>query len=148
MPAVQTTYAERITALTLGQIADQEPHTIISRTVADAAGIGFGKVVCQGATDNAVIAPAGGAAAFRGVTVRDQARDPNNPDLFAQYEEAAVMTKGVVVVTTSVAVSAGDAAYYVDATGVITNVSTANVAMNAIFDADAGIGALVPLRLK
>lgn len=145
---VQSTYAENLTPLVLGQIANQENKTVISRTVEDAAGIGFGKVVCQGSGDRGVIAPAGGAAAYRGITVRDQARPAGSPDTYAQYDDAGVMTKGVVVVQVSVAVSVGQPVYYVDATGVFTNVSSGNVAIpNAVFDADASQDALCPVRL-
>lgn len=145
---VQSSYSERITALVLGQILDQENKTLISRTVEDAAGIGFGKVVVQGSGDYGVKVPAGGGEVFRGITVRDQARPAANPDTYAQYEEAALMTKGVVVVTVGAAVSVGEQVYFVPATGVITNVSTSNTAIvGARFDADAGNGALCPVRL-
>lgn len=147
--AVQSTYAENLTQWVEGQIADQENKTVISRTVEDAAGIGFGKVVEQGSGDYGVIAPAGGGAQYRGVTVRDQARTAASPSAYAQYESAAVMTKGVVIVTVGAAVSVGEQAYYVPATGVITNVSTSNTIIpGARFDADAGNGALCPLRLS
>lgn len=145
---IQTSYSNTITPYYAGQIANEEPHTIISRTVEDAAGIGFGKVVVQGAAAYGVIVPAGGGSAFRGVTVRDQARQAATPDVFARYEEAAVMTKGVVIVSASVAVNAGDPAYFVPATGVITNVATNNTAMNAVFDATIAGAGLVPLRLN
>ena len=148
MPAVQSTYAERFTAYTLGQILNQELANIISRTVETAAGVGYGKVVCQGSGDNGVIVPAGGATKFRGITVRDQARPATAPELYAQYDEAGVMTQGVVVVTVGVNVVKGEQVYYVDASGVITNVSTGNVAIpNAIFDATASSGGLCPVRL-
>lgn len=147
--AIQTSYSENITPYYEGQILNQESATIISRTVETAAGAGFGKVVEQGADDYGVIIPAGGSAAFRGITVRDQARTAASPSAYAQYEEAAVMTKGVVVVTASVAVDVGTQAYYVPATGAITDVSTDNVAIpGGFFDATTGGSGLVPLRLK
>lgn len=148
---VQTTYEAATPKLVAGLVVSQDTVTnVISRTVEDAAGIGFGLVVCQGANDRGIIKPAGGAAAYRGITVRSRTVDADAPDLYKQNDpNAEVMTKGVVAVTASVAVSAGDAAYFVDATGVITNVSTGNVAIpGGIFDADAGIGELVPLRIN
>lgn len=146
---VQTTYSENIAAAQEGQVVNQEPHTIISRVVEISGGIGFGKVAVQGALDSGIRTSHADHTKFRGITVRNPTVDAANPNAYAQNEPASIMTKGVIYVTAGANVAVRDAAYFVPATGVITNVSTDNVAIpNAFFDATASSGALVPLRLN
>lgn len=144
---IQTTYAARLAPGLEGMVANSEPYTVISRIVETAGGIGFGKVVVQGTNDDQ-IRVSEASRAYRGVTVLQPAGDPPASDIYAQRATAAVMTKGVIWVTAGAAVQAGQPAYYVPATGVITNVSTSNTAIpNAIFDSSAASGDLVKLRL-
>lgn len=149
MPAIQTTYSERISAGQEGLIANHEPCRVVTRIINDAGGVGFGKVVSRHATiDNAIISPPA-SGSFVGITVRNPTVDPDDADKYPQGTPVSILLEGVIWVVASVAVLAGEAAYYVPATGVITNVPTSNTAIpGAIFDADAGIGALVPLRVR
>lgn len=109
--------------------------------------------IADGATDFVVgdmfTITVSGAPDFLGITVRNPAVDnETTPDTYAQYDVVSIMTEGVIAVAASVAVSHGEPAYFVPSTGVITNVASGNIPMNAIFDANAAENALVPLRLK
>lgn len=145
---IQTAYASRISPSYEGMIANSEPHDIISKLVETAAGIGFGKVVVQGAADDQVrVAEVG--RAFRGISEASHAADINpNADLYPQYAIIPVIVKGVVWVVASVAVAVGQPAYFVPATGVLTNVATANTLIpNAIWESSTTGAGLAKLRL-
>ena len=121
--AVQTTYSENIGAARAGMIADtQGTLNLISRTVETAAGIGFGLPVGQGTNDNGVILSEAGAD-YVGFTVRERSVDPANPNEFAQYDTARIMTHGVIWVTVTDAggVVAGDPVWVTEATGALSN---------------------------
>lgn len=149
MPPLQTTYSATMKPAIAGMVANMEISNTISRQIETAAGIGFGVVVVQGADDNGVRLPDASHLAFRGITVLDPTRDPQNGDKYAQYDTAAVLTRGVIWVTVGAAVAAGDPAYFVPATGVITNVATSNTAIpDGIFDSSAASGGLAKLRLN
>lgn len=122
--AVQTTYSENISAARAGMIADmQEDINLISRTVETAAGIGFGVVVDQGSGDNGVVVVSGSTTDPVGFTVRERSVNPGNPDKFAQYDSARIMTKGVIwaTVTDAGGVAAGDDVWMTLATGALSN---------------------------
>ncbi len=146
MPAVQTTYNAQHARWVEGMVLNSEPSVVISRTVETAAGIGFGKVACQGAGDNGIIVSAA-SKVYRGITVLDPTQAG---DTYAQYATAAVMTKGVIVAQASVAVAAGDKVYFVAASGALTNTdnSGANPQIpNAIWDTSTSGAGLAALRL-
>jgi len=149
MPAVQTVYNEKIDAARVGQIANMEPVTLISRNVEDVAAIGFGKPVMQGTLDDGCKLFAGASTEVLGITVRERSRTPENPDAFARYESARIMKKGVIWVVASVAVVAGDPVFVIPATAAFakTNASSAIQIANARWDSSAGIGALAKVRL-
>jgi hypothetical protein len=67
-----------------------------------------------------------GGTGFVGITVADKTRDEDEYDV---GEMAAVIRKGTVWVSVPVAVADTDTVYFVAATGVITNVSSGNVAI-------------------
>lgn len=145
--AVQTTYANTISAAYEGMIANEEPNVLISRTVEGAA-IGFGLAVKQGSADDGVAAATAAADAYRGITVRDQSIEAGSPDAYPVGENATVMTKGVVWVTAGATVAAGEAVYMIAADGRFTNVSTSNLPIpNAVFDSSGAADALVKVRL-
>lgn len=118
---VQTTYTENMRVAVAGMIANMEPVTLISRNVETAAGIGFGKVVQQGTRDEGCIVDLTGfdADKYLGITVRERSVRPETPDLFAQYESARIMRKGVIWVTVAAAVTAGTDVTVTTATGVL-----------------------------
>lgn len=141
MPPIPSNYGDRRDAASLGMIANTEPNTLISRTVETEGGIGFGVPVVQGVEDKGCDV---GAGEVLGVTVQDRGVFE---DKFDQLSSARIMTKGVIWVTASVEVAAGDAVY-ATAAGAWTNVATDNTLLaNARFDTSAAADALVQLRL-
>lgn len=151
--AVQTTYGDRMDAARAGQIANTEPSTLISRTVETVAGVGFGKVVQQGAADNGCKSDltAMDANTFLGVTALERSTRPETPDVFAQYESARIMRKGVIWVTVDGAVAAGNDVTVTLATGALGTkaVAAGIIAIpNARWDSSAADGELAKLRLS
>lgn len=131
--AVQSSYSETIDAARAGQIANTEPGVFISRTVADAAGIGFGKVVQEAAADGSKDGQCTAdldtadmdAYKFLGITVRERSVNPETPNKFAQYESARIMHKGVIWVEVAAAVKAGEDVTVTLATGVLGTAAVA-----------------------
>jgi hypothetical protein len=154
MPSLQTAYTSVAPVAFEGMRANMEEWNVITRTVETAAGIAFGRAVMQGAADHGVVL--GGSGRFIGITVLDQAVDPNpnrgtvqTTNMYPQYSSAGVMDFGVIWVIPSASVAINDPVYFVPATGVLTNVSTANtLIVNARFDSTAASGALVKVRLR
>lgn len=150
MPNIQTSYGDTMRPAIAGMIADMSPRSLISRIV-ETAVMGFGVVAVQGAGAKAV-KPAAAGAAFIGITVMDptivHVTPPGTVDAYPVGDVALVMIQGTVWVVAGATVAAGDPAYFVPATGVITNVATNNTLIpNARFDTGAASGALVKLRM-
>lgn len=156
--AVQTSYSDTISAARAGQIANEEPVTLISRTVADAAGIEFGKVVQEAAADGSKDGQCTAdldtadmdAYKFLGITVRERSVRPETPNKFAQYESARIMRKGVIWVEVAGAVKAGEDVTVTLATGVLGTAAVAAgiVAIpNARWESSTAGAGLAKLRL-
>ena len=144
MPAIQTTYSATHARWIEGMNLNMEPSVVVTRLAEDVEGIGFGKVCVQGTADNQVV-DSEATAKFAGIAVLDTTRPSGKYD---QYDNVAVMKKGVIVVQASVAVAVGDAVYFVPATGVLTNVSTGNTLIpNAQWDTSTAGAGLAALRL-
>lgn len=130
MPAIQTTFTQTIAPAYEGMLADSRDQTILSLQLESAAGVGFGKVVVKGTADRQVRVSEA-ARAFRGITVATHfagfaAGTQGTKDTYDQYETLPVLVEGPIWVMASVAVAVGDLVYFVPATGVLTNVATAN----------------------
>lgn len=152
--AIQTTYSETIDQARAGMIANSEPNTLLSRTVEDADGVGFGAVVQQGTNDNGCLADLDtsdmDANTFLGIIVRERSVNPATPNKFAQYESARILRKGPIWVEADGAVSAGDDVTVTLATGALgTKAVTSGVVAipNARWDTSAADGALAVVRL-
>lgn len=134
--AIDELYAEDIAPAYEGQVADLGLAVIISRTIEDAAGIGFGKPVKQGATERGITGTVSGTLDIVGLTVRNVALvvDGVNTDKYLQREGVPVMRSGVmwVKVTDAGGVVAGDPVWMARATGLLSN-------------ADAGSGGSIRL---
>jgi hypothetical protein len=150
---IQTTYLQTIAPAYEGMIADSRDQSVISMQVETAGGIGFGKVAVQGTADKQIRVSAAGRA-FRGITVATHfagftAGTAGTKDAYDQYETAPVLEKGPIWVMASVAVAVGDPVYYVPATGVLTNVATANTLVpNAIWESSTTGAGLAIVNLK
>jgi hypothetical protein len=152
MPAVQSSYNVTMRPGLAGMIADMQQRNVRSMVVEGASGLGFGVVAVKGTGDRQVKAATAGAA-FVGITLADLTAAPgavaSSPDQYQDKDVAAVMTQGTVWVVVGAAVAAGDPAYFVPATGVITNVATANTPIpNAVFMSSAANGALAILHMR
>lgn len=156
--AVQTSYSESIGAARAGMIANTEPCTLISRIIIDAAGVGFGKVVQEAATDGSKDGQCTAdldtadmdAYKFLGITVRERSVNPETPNKFAQYESARIMRKGVIWVEVAGAVKAGEDVTVTLATGVLGSaaVGAGVVAIpNARWESSTSGAGLAKLRL-
>lgn len=144
MPAIQTTYTATHAQWVEGMIPNMEPNDIVTRLAEDVEGIGFGKVCVQGTADNQVV-DSEATVKFVGIAVLDTTRMTGK---YEQYENVAVLKKGVIVVTASEAVAPGDVVYYTPATGVLSKTSTSNTLIaNAQWDTSTTAAGLAVLRL-
>lgn len=149
MANLQPTYNDAPVAGLVGRIADATPATIISRIndATAATNIAFGRVVVRGADPANTVKDGSLGTAFMGIALVNVAMTPDAPDQYKPTDVVAVLTRGCVWVTGSVAVTAGDAAYFTSA-GALTNVSTSNTAIpNAKFDSTTSGAGLAKLRL-
>lgn len=157
--AVQTSYSENIRPAVAGMIANEEPAVIISRTIIDAAGVEFGKVVQEASTDGSTDGQCTAdldtadmdAYKFIGITVRERSVRPETPNKFAQYESARIMRKGVIWVQASAAVTAGTDVTVTLATGALNSIAVGagQVAIpNARWESSTTGAGLAKLRLS
>lgn len=145
MPAIQTNYAAVHARWIEGMQLNMEPCVIVTLLAEDAEGIGFGKVCVQGTLDNQVV-DSEATAKFAGIAVLDTSRPT---DKYEQYDNVAVMKKGVIVVQASEAVAVGDPVYYTPATGVLSKTSTSNTLIaGAQWDTSTSGAGLAALRLN
>lgn len=144
MPTIQSTYGATHARWVEGMVLDMEPNVIVSRICEDAEGLGFGKVGVQGTADNQVV-DSEATVKFTGIAVLDITQPTGK---YEQYATAALMKKGLIVVTASVAVAVGDPVYYVPATGVLTNSASGNTLIaGATWDTSTSGAGLAALRL-
>ena len=145
---LQTTYAARILPAVEGMIVDMRDQVVVSKNVETAAGIGFGKVACRGTTEEQILVATAGRP-FMGITVMSHFASAGLADLYAQYETANVLAIGAIWVMASVTVAPGDLAYFVPATGVLTNVVGANTIIpGATFETATTGAALAVLWIR
>lgn len=116
MATYQTDYTAEFMPIGIkGQIANEEKHNQISRTVETADGIPFGAPCQRGTTDHSADLFTTGD--FLGMAVLTEAVPPANSvggvvDLFPQDFTAPIMTQGTIYVEVGGAVNAGDAVFY------------------------------------
>ena len=145
MAVVQSTYAAGISDAVAGLVANMETSNTITRLCEDSGGVGFGKALFQGTNDNQVTATA--SAAFIGISIKDVTAIDDTADLYPQYDNVAVLNKGVVWVLAGGTVAAGEAVY-VDGSGdFIESASGATALSGVTFDSSGSDGDLVRIRL-
>lgn len=145
MPNLQTNYAATHARWVEGMVLNMEPDSIVTMIAEDAEGVGFGKVCVQGTADNQVV-DSEATAKFRGLAVLDTTR-PNGK--YDQYDNVAVMKKGVIVASASEAVAVGDPVYYTPASGVLSKTATSNTLIAGAEWATSTAGAgLAAVRLN
>lgn len=144
MGSVQTTYSAQHARWIEGMQLNAEPTVIVSRECEDAEGIGFGKVGVQGTLDHQVV-DSEATVKFVGIAVLDTTRPTGK---YEQYETAALMKKGVIVVQASEAVAVGDPVYYTPATGVLSKTASGNTLIaGATWDTSTSGAGLAAVRL-
>lgn len=145
---VQSTYSENMSAGRAGAIVDMSLSRIESRTAEVA--MNFGAAVAQGSVSDMGGKVPASTAVTLGVAVRDRGAGLTNINGYAAGESMAVMTKGKIWVTASVAVDPDDPVFVVPTTGVFakTSVSSAVQIPNARWASTAGIGELAVLELR
>lgn len=145
MPAIQTTYPAVHARWIEGMQLNMEPANIVSRLCEDVEGIGFGKVAVQGTADNQVV-DSEVTVKFVGIAVLDVNKATGK---YEQYDTAAIMKRGVIVVQASEAVAMGDPVYYTPGTGVLSKTSSGNTLIAGAEWASSTAGAgLAALRLN
>lgn len=148
MPAVQTSYADKMSVAYNGMVADSRfPTEIISREVEDAT-LAIGIAVIQGTADAQV--KIGAAGVYIGVTIKDVTLPPDatNQDKYLQKQTAAIITRGAVWVVAPATVAAGNPVYRT-AAGVLTPTSAGNTLVaNAMFETSGASSDLVRVGLR
>ena len=129
---MQTSYTQDYVIGQAGQIADISDRTI--DTFAAEGEIGFGIAVARGTNKQKQVIPFAGTG-FVGISVFEH----NENGLYKDEDSVSVMTSGRIYVTTAATVVAGTTAYAVNATGAITNVSTAATAIGKFLTSGTGI---------
>ena len=129
---VQRTYAPQQRPAVVGDLADMTGWDAITRIVETAAGVGYGLAVSIGAnSDKGCVL---GGSKFLGITLRDitlipgstidpmySGIPPTTPDIYPQYFNAGVLTRGRIWVAAGAKVAAGDPLFYNTTSGLFTN---------------------------
>lgn len=129
---MQTSYTQDYVIGQVGQIADISDRTINS--FAAEGEIAFGIAVARGTNKQKQVIPFAGSG-FVGISVFEH----NENGLYKDDDSVSVMTSGRIYVTTAATVVAGETAYAVNATGAITNVTTAATAIGKFLTSGTGI---------
>lgn len=111
MSIVQDTYKSAPAKGFAGQPANAEPSGRISRTIEDAAGIGFGAPVFRGSADGGCTGT-GAAGKDLGFCIADQGLQilpGGTADTFPQYQNVPIQTRGAIMVNVTGAVTPGQA---------------------------------------
>lgn len=142
---LQSTFGATIPTGYPGMIANAEVQNRITRTIEDAAGIGFGKAAFRGAGDHGITAtPTAGK--LMGITIVDHGqvrRTGQTADTYAQNDNVPLLQRGTICVLASAAV-ADDDQVYVTPAGLFTNVDLGNVILDGwVFDNTVASGAIV-----
>lgn len=110
MPVLQSTYTDDIAVAYAGMVGNGETSNRITRTVEDAAGIGFGVPVYRGSGDHGCTATVGTLATFLGFTIATSAQAPvagQDADEYQQRDNAAILTSGAIYVEVTGTVADG-----------------------------------------
>jgi hypothetical protein len=129
MPALQSAFTATIPNGFPGMIANAEIQNRFTRTCEDAGGIAFGAACFRGAGDHGCTATPT-AAKFLGIAIVDHGQVRRTAsagaDRYDQNDNVPLMQRGVVWVTSSIAVADGDPVYVTPA-GLFTNSAAGNV---------------------
>jgi hypothetical protein len=150
MAELQTDYSESIAVGFAGMIANGETSNRITRTCEDAGGIPFGVPVYRGVGDHGcTMTPAAGA--FLGISIAHAALGllaGQTADEYAQYDEVAILTQGVIWVTGGEALADGAQAYGTGAGAIVDTVGANTILTGWFFDGTLAAAGLVKLAKR
>lgn len=112
MAELQTTYSNTIAHGYAGMVANGETSNRITRTIEDAAGVGFGIPVYRGSGDHGCTGTIGTLATFLGFTLANAGSGlvaGQTADTYAQYDNVGIMPSGAMYVAVKGAVVDGAA---------------------------------------
>ncbi len=152
MAIVQNTYIAQPVAAYAGLVANGEDGNRISRTVADAGGLAFGRAAFRGADDfTCTGTPAAGAGNFLGFTIAHEAQGllpGQTEDIYAQRQSAAILSDGVIWVTAGEDITRGAQVYVTSAGAIVDTVGSNTIAPGWFFDTAALSGGLVRIAKR
>lgn len=148
MPVLQNAYTENLAAGYPGMIANGETSNRITRTVESSAGVGFGRAVYRGTSDDGCTATVGTLATFLGFTVATSAVAPvagQDADEYQQFDNATILTSGAIYVTVTGNVADGAAITVATANGALSSTAAdaSNIATGWIADQTITGGGLI-----
>jgi len=149
MPIVQDLFPTDYALGFPGMVANGEIANRITRSIEDAAGIGFGVPVFLGAAAHGCIkAVAGGPTKFLGITIVDHGQvilPGGTADAYPQYHNVPILQRGSVwVLVGTTPVARGDQVYALNADSTYVNVATsATLLPGWTFDDAGAAGAMV-----
>ena len=149
MPARQTAFPARMPEGTVGRRANMEEWNAIT-CHPEAANVKVAMPVQMGTEGPESIVPYDGSGRFRGITEVDQTCQYDANGFYPIGFNVPVMPSGVIWARAAAAVDAGDAVFYVTASGLYHNTAAAGrVAVpGAEFDSAAAANGLVKIRLR
>ena len=121
---VQTTFPETMKQGVPGMINRMVDYNAVTRNCAPAAGIPFARAVSQSPSNDIDCVIGGTIIGFLGITIMDPtliAPQGLAVDIYPQYSNVGILTKGEIFATTIVATTAGDPVHFVAADGTLTN---------------------------
>ena len=154
MAVLQSTYATGYASGYAGMVANGETSNRISRTIEDAAGVGFGRAVFRGTGDHGCTAtPSATEGNQLGITIADPSVTPvpggAAADVYAQYDSVGIMTQGAIWVVAGEAVTDGAQVYIEAVTFDFVDTATSNTILTGWFFQDtAADGALVRIARR
>lgn len=123
MAVVQNSYAENIGKGRPGMVATMNPSDADTKICETAAGIGFGLACGRGSDDKGAVLGAAAAAAFVGISIRDVTLESSQSDKYVQYQNMAVLKRGVIWVTAGGNVQDGQDVTFNTSTGVLSSIA-------------------------
>lgn len=143
---VQSAYSESMVEGLPGMVANEVGWDADTRNCETSAGIGFGLPCGQGTADKGAVL-GGALASFVGVSVRDVTLDNDTADEYQLNQNMAVLTKGDIFVTTSVAALPSDPVHYNATTGAWLITGGSGPIVGARWMKSSAIGGINVLRL-
>lgn len=151
MAVVQNTYLETPPVAYAGLVANGEWDNRISRTVVDAAGLGFGRGAFRSGDTGCTGTVVAGVGNFLGFTIAHEALGivaGQGINVYPQFQSAAILTEGSIWVTAGEDITLGAQVYITSAGAIVDTVGTNTIATGWFFDTAALSGGLVRISKR